>query len=62
MRRRVDTHIVKARRQSAMPPDAGDAGGVMPNTSVHHHHPWLSARWLVVITIALMFALCATPV
>lgn len=34
----------------------------MPNTSVHHHHPWVSTRWMVFLTIALMFALCATPV
>jgi hypothetical protein len=33
----------------------------MPASSLIHDRPWLSPRWLTSVTLALMWALCATP-
>ena len=33
----------------------------MPDALHTHHHPWLSTRGLVFLTIAMLFGLCATP-
>jgi hypothetical protein len=39
-----------------------DTGEFMPATSLLHDRPWLSTRWLTIVTLTLMLALCATPV